>query len=348
MKRRPIHHRATPAAALTVLVVLAGIPVDGSAQAAAPPALDVLAATITEATVRTHIAYLASDELLGRDTPSRGLEDAAAYLATQHQRAGLQPSGEGGSFIQRYPFADTMVPNVVAMIQGSDPALRDEIVVLSAHMDHVGIGQPVDGDSIYNGADDNASGTTALLEVARVLAALPPEQRPRRSVLFLHISGEEKGLLGSRWWVRNPTVPIERVVANINVDMVGGDAFPDTVAVLGAEYSTLGPLAHEVNAGLPQLSLTTSRDLWPQEQLFFRSDQLNFMAQEIPALFFFAGLHECYHRPCDEVDFVSAGKVARVATLLAHTVYEIANRDARPEWDPQGLAEVRRLISGGG
>jgi Zn-dependent M28 family amino/carboxypeptidase len=166
--------------------------------------------------------------------------------------------------------------------------------------------------------------------------------------VILHVSGEEKGLLGSRWWVRNSTVPIEQVVANINVDMIGGEAAPDTVAVLGADYSSLGPLTRDVNARHPELGLTTSGDLWPQEQLFFRSDQLNFMAGEIPALFFFAGLHECYHRPCDDVDFVSTDKIARVARFLAYVAYEIANADEEPEWDAQGLAEVRRLISGGG
>jgi hypothetical protein len=339
---------AAARAAAAIPIALFTLASGAGAQAAAPPSLVDLESAITPASVRAHIAYLASDARLGRDTPSRGLEEAAAYLAQQHAISGLAPGGENGSFIQRFAYDGTMVPNVVAILPGRDPELRDQVVVMSAHMDHVGIGQPVNGDSIYNGADDNASGTSALVEVARALAALPPESRPRRTVLFLHVSGEEKGLLGSRWWVQNPTIPIERVVANINVDMVGGDAFPDTVAVLGAEYSSLGPVAHGVSAEHPELGLTTSRDLWPEEQLFFRSDQLNFMGEGIPALFYFAGLHECYHRPCDDIDFVSTDKVARVATLLAYTVLEIANDQERPEWDPRGLQEVRRLITGGG
>jgi hypothetical protein len=336
----PFRFALTAFALLTVPSFLAG-------QTATRAGLEEWVATITESSVHGHLAFLASDALRGRDTPSPGLEEAAAYLAAQHRANGLEPAGDEGGYIQRWPFRGDMVPNVIAMIPGRDPVLRDEYIVLSAHFDHVGVGAPMNGDSIYNGADDNGSGTTALLEVARVLAALPPELRPRRSVVFAHVSGEEKGLLGSRWWVENPTVPIDRVVANLNADMVGGDAFPDTLVVLGKEYSTLGPLIREVNARMPELNLTTSPDLWPEERLFFRSDQLNFMRQEIPALFLFTGLHECYHRPCDDIDFVSVDKVARVSQLLAHTVMEIADEDARPEWDPSGLEEVRRLTGGG-
>jgi hypothetical protein len=244
---------------------------------------------------------------------------------------------------------DGSPPNVLARIPGSDPRFRDQYVVLSAHFDHVGVGRPVDGDSIYNGADDNASGTTALLEVARVLASLPPEDRPRRTLLFAHMSGEEKGLLGSQWWVEHPTVPLGSVVADVNIDMISGDTRPDTIAVLGQEYSSLGPLINEVNARHPELHLTTAPDLWPQEQLFFRSDQLNFMEKEIPTLFLFAGFHDCYHQPCDEVGFAgtSPEKAARVARLVAYTVLELANRDDAPEWKAEGLAEVRRLTSRG-
>jgi hypothetical protein len=240
---------------------------------------------------------------------------------------------------------DARPANVVAVIRGSDPALRDEYVVLSAHYDHVGVGQPMNGDSIYNGADDNASGTAVLLEVGRAIAGM--DAAPRRSVLFVHVSGEEKGLLGSRWFVDHPTVPVERMVANINADMVAGDHHRDTLVVIGKEYSTLGPLVDEVNASLPELDLVTSDDLWPEQRFFFRSDQFHFMRKEIPSLFFFTGVHECYHRPCDTVEFVDHDKAARIARLLTHSVLEIANRDERPRWDPEGLEEVRRLTAGG-
>lgn len=239
---------------------------------------------------------------------------------------------------------DAHPANVVAVIAGSDPDLRDEIVVLSAHYDHVGVGRPVDGDSIYNGADDNASGTSVLLETARAVASM--DEAPRRSVAFVHVSGEEKGLLGSRWFVENAPWPVEQMVANINADMVGGDAHPDTLVVIGKDYSTLGPLVDGINDSMPELGLVTSDDIWPDERFFYRSDQFNFMRREIPSLFFFAGVHECYHRPCDEPDFVDADKASRVARLLTHSVLAIANADESPQWDPDGLAEVRELTGG--
>ncbi len=237
--------------------------------------------------------------------------------------------------------------NVVAILPGSDPALRDEFVVLSAHYDHVGVGTPMNGDSIYNGADDNGSGTVALLEVANALSQL--SEGPRRSIAFVHVSGEEKGLLGASWFVDNPPerIPVEHMIANINADMIGGDTHRDTLVVIGKTYSTLGPLVDELNEGLPELRLTTSDDLWPEQRFFFRSDQFHFMRKEIPSLFFFTGLHECYHRPCDTVDRLDVDKASRVARLLAHATLEIANRDDRPTWNDEGLAEVRQLTGGG-
>src|SRR5690606_25103748 len=196
-------------------------------------------------------------------------------------------------------------PNVVAVLPGSDPALRDEYVILSAHMDHVGVGPHVNGDSIYNGADDDASGTSGLLEVAEAMVSLP--QAPRRSVVFLHVSGEEHGLLGSRWYSDHPTVPLERVVANINVDMIGRNS-PDSVVVIGKEYSSLGEVVNGVGADHPELGLVVSDDIWPEERFFFRSDHFNFARKEIPALFFFTGVHEDYHQPSDEVEKLDVDK----------------------------------------
>lgn len=233
-----------------------------------------------------------------------------------------------------------LAPNVLAMIPGSDPVLRNEYVVLSAHMDHVGVGNPVDGDSIFNGADDNASGTAALLAVAEAFSRL--EVRPRRTVVFLHVSGEEKGLLGSRWYSEHPTLPLASTVANVNVDMIARNS-PDSVVVIGKTYSSLGPLADRLGASHPELGLTLSDDLWPTERFFFRSDHFNFARMEVPALFFFTGVHECYHRPCDQVETLDLDKAARISRMIFHLVHEIADDPARPVWDPAGLEEVRRM-----
>lgn len=235
--------------------------------------------------------------------------------------------------------------NVVAILRGSDPVLRDEYVVLSAHYDHVGIGNPLNGDSIYNGADDNASGTVSLLEVARAISAMPVA--PKRSIAFVWVSGEEKGLLGSSWFVDNSPIPVEQMIANLNSDMIGGDAHRDTLVVIGKTYSNLGPLVDNLNDGMPELRLTTSDDIWPDQRFFFRSDQFHFMRKEIPALFFFTGTHECYHRPCDEPQRLNVDKASRIARLLTHTALEIANLAERPQWTPDGLAEVRALTAGG-
>ncbi len=236
---------------------------------------------------------------------------------------------------------DARPPNVIGMIPGSDPRLSDTYVLLIAHMDHVGVGPPdVTGDSIYNGADDNASGTSVLVEVAEAMGRLAP--RPRRSVVFLAVSGEEKGLLGSYWFSEHPTVPLDRVVASINIDMVGRNA-PDSIVVIGQEYSELGGTVMAVAAHHPELGLTISEDLWPAERFFFRSDHFNLARKDVPSLFFFAGTHEDYHRPGDEVEDVDADKAARVGRLVFYLTHTIASASEPPRWHPEGLAEVRRL-----
>ena len=230
---------------------------------------------------------------------------------------------------------DASAPNVVAVLRGSDPELANTYVVFSAHMDHVGIGTAnATGDSIYNGADDDASGTSALVEMAQAFSML--DQAPRRSLIFLNVSGEEKGLLGSRWFTDHPTVPIDRIVANVNMDMIARNA-PDSIVVIGQEYSSLGPLVQRVATEHPDLGLTVSVDIWPEERFFFRSDHFNFARLEIPALFFFAGVHEDYHQPSDQVEKLDTDKAARVARLAFWTAHAIADSPETPVWTPQGL-----------
>jgi hypothetical protein len=318
-----------------------------AAKAIAGP--EAAAGVITPTGIHDRIAFLASDAMRGRNTPSPELERAADYIAESFRTLGLKPAGENGTYYQRYPLArmnrpNDKAPNVAAVLPGSDPALKDTYVIFSAHFDHVGVGRAVNGDSIYNGADDNASGSSALLEVARAFASLPTP--PKRSLLFLAVSGEEKGLLGSEYYSDHPTVPLEKIVANINVDMIGRNA-QDSIVVIGQEYSSLGPLVQEVAKARPELGLTVAQDIWPEERFFFRSDHYNFARKEIPALFFFAGVHEDYHRPSDQVEKIDTDKASRVARLIFYTAYEIANRPDAPAWTEQGLAEVRALTSRG-
>jgi len=243
------------------------------------------------------------------------------------------------------PFRDVdqaVAPNVAAVLRGSDPALRNEYVVVSAHMDHIGVSRnPVNGDSINNGADDDASGTAGLMEIAEALASMP--ERPRRSVIFLYVSGEEKGLLGSEWYSDHPTVPLPQIVANINVDMIARNS-PDSIVVIGKQYSTMGPMVNAIRERRPELRLVAADDIWPEERFFFRSDHFNFARKEVPSIFFFSGVHEDYHRPSDEVEKIDADKAARVARFVFYLTHEVANADQKPRWDPAGLEEVRSLV----
>ena len=233
-------------------------------------------------------------------------------------------------------------PNVIGILRGSDPVLADQYVVFSAHMDHVGVGSPdATGDSIFNGADDDASGTATMMEVAQAFSKLP--NRPRRSLIFLAVSGEEKGLLGSSAFVASPPVPKEKMIADINIDMVGRNA-PDTVVAIGQDYSSLGPSVQAIARARPELGLVVAPDLWPEENLYTRSDHFNFARSGVPALFFTTGLHEQYHKQSDEVELIDRDKITRIGRLVFYLAYDVANADAAPAW----TAEGRRVAGLGG
>ena len=220
--------------------------------------------------------------------------------------------------------------------------LRDQYVVFSAHMDHVGMGPPdSEGDSIFNGADDDASGTATVVEVAEAFSALTI--RPRRSILFVAVSGEEKGLLGSDYFASHPPVARDQIIANINLDMVGRNA-PDTVVAIGQDYSSLGPLVQEVAAARPELGLVVAPDLWPEENLFVRSDHFSFAKNGVAALFFTTGLHDEYHKQSDEVELIDRDKMSRIGKLAFYLAWEIANADEPPTWTEEG----RRVVAGSG
>lgn len=226
--------------------------------------------------------------------------------------------------------------NVVGWLEGSDPELREEYLIFTAHMDHVGIGRPVNGDSIYNGADDDASGTSAILELAQAFATGP---RPRRSVVFMTVSGEEKGLIGSEWYGEHPLFPLEKTVANLNIDMIGRN-WEDTVVAIGKEESSLGETVERVAARHPELGLEVIDDIWPEERFYFRSDHYNFARRGVPILFFFSGVHPDYHRPSDEPSKLKYEKAARITRLIYLLGLEIANADDRPTWDPEAYRRV--------
>jgi hypothetical protein len=220
-------------------------------------------------------------------------------------------------------------PNTIGIFEGSDSRLKHEYVVYSAHMDHIGIraGRP---DSINNGADDNASGTAGVIELAEAFSQ--PGARPRRSMIFLTVSGEEKGLWGSDYFTSNPPVPLKQIIASVNIDMIGRN-WPDTVVAIGKEHSGLGATLDRVNAAHPELRMVAIDDRWPEEQFFFRSDHYNFARKGVPILFFFNGVHEDYHEVTDSPDKINSEKEARILKLLYYLGQEVANAPKRPEWN---------------
>ena len=244
--------------------------------------------------------------------------------------------------------------NVLAFLEGEDPVLKNEIVVLSSHYDHVGISLPdVNGDYINNGADDDGSGTIGVLAVATALSeAAKQGLRPKRSVLFLNVTAEEKGLLGSRYYSDNPVFPIENHIANINMDMIGRDAtehqekgIKDGLFIIGASLisSSLDSLLQVSNQSTHKLYLDMSlNNVRDPQQIYRRSDHWNFGRLGIPFVFYFTGLHEDYHRPSDEADKVNYDKMAKITQLIYRNTVEIANYNKRPMVDNEEFIQATR------
>lgn len=260
--------------------------------------------------------------------------EAGAQLAAARQSPSFvaqeMPEWTGTVELRRQT-TPTTAPNTVGILEGTDPVLKNEYVVFSAHMDHVGSGG-APTDSIFNGADDDASGTIGIVSLARAFAQ--PGARPKRSMIFVTVSGEEKGLWGSAYFAANPPVPAGQMVANINMDMIGRN-WADTIVVIGKEHSDLGQTLNAVTAAHPELGLATIDDLWPQQNFYGRSDHFNFARKGVPILFFFNGTHEDYHRASDSPDKINYEKMSRIARLGLYLGTEIANRPARPVWNKE-------------
>jgi Zn-dependent M28 family amino/carboxypeptidase len=313
---------------------------------------------ITADSLRGHLSFIASDLLEGRDTPSRGLDIAAEYIAAQFRRAGLEPAGDDGYFQTanwslaagassatinvRVPApAETpvRVRNVAGILRGSDPALKETYVIVSAHYDHLGVREPCDRqkeDCIYNGANDDGSGTVGVVEMAAALSRLNP--RPRRSVLFITFFGEEKGLLGSRYYGRHPLVPLARTVAQVNLEQIGRTDDSEgpqvgTAAVTGFDYSDLGATLERAGAlvGVKFYKHPTKSDAY-----FARSDNQSLADAGVPAhtvgvAFEFPD----YHRVGDEWPKVDFANMERVVRAVALGVLTIADSPREPHWNEQ-------------
>lgn len=335
--------------ALATLAACTGAP----APAAAPPPATAEAreTQVRQADVRAQLEALAADSMEGRATGSAGSMRAAVYLARQLEAMGVQPAGDmaffqivpiaaEGSRLRLLPSLDSLARmpaaarrqafNVIGMIPGSDPALRHQAVIVGAHYDHVGIGRAVNGDSIYNGADDDGSGSVAVLEVARALARGPA---PRRSVILFLATGEEVGMLGTRWYLEHPVVPLDSTVAGLFVEMIGR---PDALAggagrvwLTGSERSSVSQILQR--AGVPIIA-----DPRPDQDFFNRSDNTPFALRGIPAHALSSfGVHADYHQPSDEVERIDWDHMTRVIQATVDGVRALAD-GPRPEWAPGG------------
>jgi hypothetical protein len=295
--------------------------------------------------IQRDIAYLADDRLEGRGTGTAGNDSAATWLARRYEALGLRSivadSSRPGcstartrctTFLQRFTARGAElahvgkpegVPtqNVVAMVPGRDPALAGEYVVIGGHFDHLGR-SPANaldqGDAVRNGADDNASGTAVVLELARIFAAHPA----RRPIVLAHFSGEELGLLGSQWFVEHSPVPLGDIVAMVNFDMVGR-LRNDRLIVYGVATARELPAIVDSANVEPKLRITAQGDG------FGPSDHSSFYAKGIPVLHFFTDLHDDYHRATDDVEKIDAPGTARVAAVAERVVRAIADRSAR-------------------
>lgn len=312
------------------------------------------ATPITTADIRRILGVLAADSLEGRLAGTRGADKAARYIASEMQSIGLAPAGDTGYFqsvplmltsdrrrgprlVDSWAAWDTIPAerrqkssNVIGILRGNDPSLRDQVVLIDAHYDHLGIGPPVAGDSIYNGADDDASGVVAVLEIARALAAGPP---PKRTIIVMATTGEEEGILGTRWYIAHPIVPLARMVSNMEIEMIGR---PDSLAggpgkawLTGYERSTMGDMLRQAN--LPIVA-----DPHPDQQFFLRSDNISYAQMGIPAHTLSSyGLHADYHQPSDEVSRIDFDHMTAVIRTGAEAARLLADGPA-PQWKPGG------------
>jgi hypothetical protein len=315
----------THSAAKAVLLVLAGACAGGSLSRAGTASPDSMR-------VRSDIEFLASDALSGRGTGTAGNDSATAWAARRYAALGLKPMLP--TFLQPFTARSAMLAhnggaaalpsnNVVAYLPGTSDALRHQVIVIGAHIDHLGTStagalDPDAKDAIRNGADDNASGTAAVLELARLLSARPL----RRSVLFVNFSGEELGLLGSQYFVEHSPVPLDSIVAMLNFDMVGR-LRDDKLIVYGVAT------ARELPALLDSANATVGLTVRGVGDGFGPSDQSSFFAKNIPVLHFFTDLHDDYHRASDDADKINAAGEAKVIALAAGVARAIDARDSR-------------------
>jgi Zn-dependent M28 family amino/carboxypeptidase len=279
--------------------------------------------------------FLASDAMQGRGSGTHDELLAATFLASQLQEIGIEPAGDNGGYIQdvsgefnfhRQGKKEWNTRNVIGILHGRDPKINDQIILLTAHMDHLGKGKAVNGDDIYNGADDDASGCVAVLQLARALAH---GKAPRRTVLFVFFGSEETGGQGNQYFLEHPPVPLTNIVANLEFEMIGRpdpEVKPDELWLTGFDRSNLGPELAKHGARLVP-------DPRPKQNFFQRSDNYALAEKGIVAHTVSSfGLHADYHRPSDDVAHLDFTHMEQAIHSMLAPVKWLANSSFKPDW----------------
>jgi Zn-dependent M28 family amino/carboxypeptidase len=290
---------------------------------------------VDQAQIRGEMEFLASDALQGRASGSHDELVAATYLASQLHEIGVQPAGDDGSYIQnvsgefnfyREGKKQWNTRNVIGKLEGRDEKLKDQVILLTAHLDHIGVREPVNGDSIYNGADDDASGCVAVLQLARALAH---EKAPKRTVVFVFFGSEETGGQGDQYFLQHSPVPIKNIVANLEFEMIGrvdSAVKPGELWLTGFDRSNLGPELARHGAHLVA-------DPHPKQNFFQRSDNYALAKQGIVAHTVSSfGLHQDYHRPSDDLAHIDFGHMEEAIHSMLDPIEWLADSEFKPEW----------------
>ena len=304
--------------------------------------------SITALDLKTHMYIVASDEMQGRETGSAGQKKAGQYLIDQYKINSVPFPNGATDYYQKVPasFLNAAInqnlsdsENIWAYIEGSEKP--NEVIVISAHYDHIGI----ENGEIFNGADDDGSGTVALIEIAQAFSKAKKQGNgPKRSILFLHVTGEEHGLLGSSYYTENPLFPLANTITNINIDMIGRhDAFHNDssnyVYLIGSDYlsTDLYKICENANKNYVNLFLDYKyNDRNDPNRFYYRSDHYNFAKNGIPSVFLFTGVHADYHKATDEVDKIEFDALAKRTRLAFTIAWDLANRENRPVVDKSG------------
>ena len=298
--------------------------------------------SITSKELKELLYVYSSDYFEGRDTGEKGQKIAVDFLRNYYQKQDIDAAINTENYFQKMILnirgKDVKTENVVAIIPGAE--IPEEYIVISAHLDHVG----VKNGQIYNGADDDGSGNVAMLEIAEAFQmAVNENNRPKRSIIFLHVTGEEKGLLGSRYYTENPLYPLENTVANLNIDMIGRldpkrmNKDPNYIYLIGSDKlsNELHEVSERINRTYTNLILdyTFNADNDPN-RFYYRSDHYNFAKNNIPVIFYFNGTHEDYHQPTDTADKINYDILQKRTKLIFHTAWELANMPNRIKLNP--------------